>query len=117
MSAALTDINWLDILFVILLLGMVYKGLRTGVGSQLLSLAGWFVLLFVSIGYYKVLSEAIFGSVLQKWAKPVSFFVISAGIFTVVKILERAFNVITSEEHAAIERVGGALVEIGRAHV
>jgi len=113
----LTNINWLDILFIILLLGMVYKGLRTGVGGQLLSLVGWFILIFVSIGYYSFLSEAIFGFLLQKWAKPVSFFVISAALFTVIKILERVFNIIVGEELALIERIGGALVASLRAFI
>lgn len=115
--AILNEINWLDIVFVILFLGMVYKGARTGVGSQILSLAGWFVLLFVSIGYYSFLSEAIFGFMLQAWAKPVSFFVISAAMFTVIKFLERVFNVISGEEIASIEKIGGVLVAALRASI
>ncbi|MEA3488963.1 MAG: CvpA family protein [Candidatus Omnitrophota bacterium] len=115
MPEILKSFNWLDILFVILLLGMIYKGSRTGVGGQILSLVGWFVLLFISIGYYRLLSEAIFGFLLQKWAKPVSFFLISVIIFTVIKFLERVFNVISDGELAIIERIGGALVASLRA--
>jgi uncharacterized membrane protein required for colicin V production len=89
---------------------MVYKGLRTGVGCQILSLIGWFVLIFFSIGYYNYFSKAIFGFLLQKWSQPVSFFVISAVIFVVIKLLERVFNVMNSEESAPIERIGGAIL-------
>ena len=80
------DINWLDILFVILLLGMIYKGARTGVGGQLLSLAGWCLLLFTSITYYNIVSTAIFGFLLQKWAKPITFFAIALIIFNSIDI-------------------------------
>jgi uncharacterized membrane protein required for colicin V production len=64
----LNQINWIDIFFLILLLGMVYKGLKTGVGGQVIALIGWFVLVFMSLKYYSVVSEALFGFLLQKWA-------------------------------------------------
>ncbi len=109
-------INWLDILFVILLVGMIYKGSRTGVGGQLISLTGWLILVFLSITYYDIVSRAIFGFLLQKWSRPISFFGITAIGFTVIKTLERVFNVIgSSEELPPVERVGGALVACLRA--
>ena len=117
MPAIIKEFNWVDIVFVILLLGMVYKGSRTGVGSQVLSLIGWFVLLFVSVGYYSYLSEAIFGFLLQKWAKPISFAAIAAVIFVIVKFLERIFHVVAGEEVSTIEKVGGALVGCARAFI
>ena len=110
MPAILEQINWLDIVFIILLLGMVYKGLRTGVGCQIVSLIGWFALIFFSIRYYNYFSKAIFGFLLQKWSQPVSFFVIAVVIFGVIKLLERVFNVMNSEESAPIERLGGVLL-------
>jgi len=106
----LQSINWIDIVFVILLLGMVYKGTRTGVGGQILSLCGMFVLIFLSIRYYKIISEALFGFLLQDWARPVSFFVIAALVFVAVKFLERVFNVLNAEELASIEKIGGAII-------
>ncbi|MFH1552533.1 MAG: CvpA family protein [Candidatus Omnitrophota bacterium] len=115
MPEILQDINWLDIFFVILLLGMIYKGSTTGVGGQTISLIGWFVLIFAAIGYYSFLSEALFGFLLQDWARPASFFLISAIMFVVIKVLERVFNVIRGEELASIERIGGALVGAFRA--
>ncbi|MFH1394830.1 MAG: CvpA family protein [Candidatus Omnitrophota bacterium] len=110
MPEILNEINWVDILFVILLLGMVYKGLRTGVGGQIPSLIGGFVLLYISIEYYSFMSEAIFGFMLQKWTKPASFVILAAGIFVTVKILERVLSVIGSEEFSTIERIGGAVI-------
>ncbi|MBU0683364.1 MAG: CvpA family protein [Candidatus Omnitrophica bacterium] len=110
MPEILNEINWLDILFIILLLGMVYKGLRSGVIGQIPSLIGGFVLLYISIEYYSFTSEAIFGFMFQKWTKPASFFIISAGIFVAVKILERVLSVINANEFALIERLGGAVI-------
>ena len=115
MPEILQTINWLDIIFIILLLGMVYKGMRTGVGGQILSLLGYLILLFVSIGYYKFASEAIFGFLLQDWAKPISFLGISVLIFVVTKFVERIFNIAKGEELAGIEKVGGILVAAFRA--
>jgi len=111
----LEHINWIDIVFIILLLGMVYKGMKTGVGGQILSLIGSIALIFLSIGYYSLLSEAIFGFLLQAWAKPLSFLLIMLVIITLVKVLERVFNIINGEELSMIERVGGALVAAFRA--
>ena len=110
----LKDINWLDIFFIILLLGMVYKGSMTGVGGQILSLAGWFIAIFAAIGYYALLSEAIFGFLLQTWAKPISFFVIVTIIFIIVKLIERIFIVTAGEELATLEKVGGVLAALLR---
>jgi len=94
---------------------MVYKGAKTGVSGQLFSLAGWFLTLFISLKYYSFLSEAIFGFLLQRWAKPVSFFLISAIIFAAVKVFERVINIISSENAASIERMGGILIASLRA--
>lgn len=110
MSDIIQSINWLDIIFVILLLGMIYKGARTGVGGQIVSLVGWLCLTFVSISYYSFMSEALFGFLLQKWAKPVSFLGIVVVIFLIVKFIERIFNILHGEEMAAIEKVAGAII-------
>ena len=115
MPEIIQDFNWLDILFLILLLGMIYKGSMTGVGGQVISLIGLFVLMFFSIGYYYFLSTAIFGFMLQTWARPASFFIISAVLFVIIKVLERVFNVISTEESSSIERIGGAIVASLRA--
>ena len=106
----LAEINWLDILFVILLLGMVYKGTKVGVAGQIISLIGGFAIVFVPITYYSVLSEAIFGFLLQRWAKPVSFFVILLGVFTLTKTAERFSNVIVGDEVSSLEKFAGGLI-------
>ena len=110
MPEILLQFNWLDIFFVILLLGMVYKGLKNGVGSQMLSLAGAVFLVFLSIGYYNYFSVSIFGFLAQEWSKPVSFFVISAIVYFAIKLFERIFNVINNEEVSTIERIGGVVI-------
>ena len=105
------SVNWLDIVFLILLIGMVYKGSRTGVGGQLLSLAGWLIVIFISINYFDFLSKALFGFLLQKWSRPISFFGLSIIGFTLIKTVERMFNIISAgEELPPIERVGGVIV-------
>ena len=113
----ITDVNWIDIIYVILFLGIVYKGTRTGVGGQLLSLAGWIVLIFVSIRYYALVSEALFGFLLQSWAKPLSFLIMGVLVFVLIKFLERVFSVVTGSELSSFERIGGALVAAVRAFV
>ena len=94
---------------------MVYKGLRTGVGGQMISLAGTVVLVYVSISFYTYISNALFGFLLQKWAKPVSFFIISMVVFTITKLLERLLSAVDGEGLAAIEKIGGILVSSVRA--
>jgi len=96
---------------------MIYKGLRTGVGGQIPSLVGAVVLLYVSIGYYSFLSEAIFGFLFQKWTKSVSFLIIFAGIIILIKVFERLLSVVRSEDFAILERLGGALIAAFRAFV
>lgn len=117
MPEILNEINWLDILFVILLLGMIYKGLRSGVGGQISSLVGAVVLLYVTIGYYGFVSEAIFGFLFQKWTKSVTFLIIFVGIIILIKVFERLLSVVRSEDFAILERLGGALIAAFRAFV
>ena len=117
LPAILNNINWIDIIFVILLVGMIYKGAKTGVGGQVPSLVGYFVLIFAVISYYSLLSEALFGFLLQKWAKPASFFAIAAIIFVIVKLIERIFSVVGDGEVASIEKAGGALIACLRAFI
>lgn len=110
MSEVLAHLSWFDLAFAILLLGTVYKGSRRGVGFQMLSLSGYMVLVYFALGYYTLLSEAIFGFLFQGWAKPISFLFISLVVLFIIKILERFFLAAEQEELAFIERVGGMLV-------
>ncbi|MFH1665010.1 MAG: CvpA family protein [Candidatus Omnitrophota bacterium] len=110
MPTIFNDINWVDIFFLILLLGMIYKGAKIGVGGQMISLVGGFILVFISIRYYILLSEAIFGFVFQNWARPISFLAIAGSIFMTIKLLERVFNISGGEELSALERIGGIFV-------
>lgn len=111
----ISGINWLDILFLTILLGMIYKGSHTGVGSQLLSLGWWFVLIFFSIGYYSVLASRIFGFMVQNWARAICFFIIVAVMFLIIRFLESIFNIAVTENLAPIERMGGAFIAFLRA--
>ena len=117
MPAVINNINWLDITFIVIFLGMIYKGSRTGVGSQLLSLAGWVALVFCAINYYSFLSTAIFGFLLQRWSRPFSFFAISAVILFAIKTIERIFHVISGDDVAFIERMGGVIIAAIRAFI
>ncbi|MFH1846163.1 MAG: CvpA family protein [Candidatus Omnitrophota bacterium] len=110
MPDIIQEANWIDIFFVILLLGMVYKGLQSGVGNQILSLIGYFILLFFSIGYYELVSNAIFGFLLQKWTRPVAFILIAAIVFIATKLLQRIFSIMSSEQLAPLDRIGGAVL-------
>lgn len=110
MSTIISGVNWLDVLFLTILLGMIYKGSRTGVGSQFLSLVWWFILTYVSIGYYGALAAKVFGFMDQNWARPVAFFVIFFIFVLIIKFFEMIFNVGNVENLAPIERIGGAVV-------
>jgi len=110
----ISELNWLDIIFLILLLGMIYKGVRSGVAGQIIPLLGTFALLFLSIRYYKSSSEAVFGSMLQDWSKPVSFFVIGSLVLFIAKIIEKLFTFKPSEDMAVIERLGGIILAVLR---
>ena len=106
----MSGVNWLDVIFLTVLLGMIYKGSRAGVGNQLLSLAWVFVLVFFSIGYYSVLASSLFGFILQSWARPISFFIIASVMFVSIKFLEMMFSSEFVEHISPLERIGGALV-------
>lgn len=115
MSDILRNINWLDIVFIILLSGMVYKGSKIGVSGQLVSLIGLLTILYTSLTFYSVLSGSVFGFLLSKWAKPISFFVISAALSMIVKILRRVIRLTGDDELSAIESFGGIVVASFRA--
>lgn len=108
------NINWIDVLFVILLMGICYKGSRVGVGGQIIALTCWFVLIFVAIGYYREISEVLFGFLLQKWARPLSFFCISVIFYILIKVLEKTFNISGTEELSPIERILGGGIALLR---
>ena len=110
----LRELIWVDLFFLILLLGMIYKGVRSGVAGQIVPLVGTFVLIFISIGYYKSSSEAFFGSMLQDWAKPVSFFLICSLVLFVFKIIDKLFNFKSSDDMAIIERIAGIAIAVVR---
>ena len=105
----INSINWIDVVFVILFIGIVYKGSRTGVGGQIVPLIGIGAIIFCSIRYYKLLSTAVFGFMLQNWALPISFFGIAIIIFILVKILERVFGAMSDTDLSFIEKMGGAI--------
>ncbi len=115
MSTIFSGVNWLDVLFLTILLGMIYKGSRTGVGSQFLSLAWLLILVYVSICYYDTLAAKIFGFMAQNWARPIAFFVIFFVFILVIKFFEMIFNVSNVENLAPIERIGGAVIASLRA--
>ncbi len=110
MPGIIQDLNWLDVFFIILLLGIIYKGLRTGAGNQVLSLAGCLFIIFISLSYYNHFAETIFGFLRSRWSKPVSFFTISAISFAGVKILDSIFRKEEIGDLSVIERIGGAVL-------
>jgi len=109
-----SGINWLDVVYFTILLGMIYKGSHAGVGSQILSLLWVFVLIFFSLGYYSVLASSVFGFVVQNWARPTSFCIIAGISFISIKFLQMIFNVSCQEQLPPIERIGGAVIAVLR---
>lgn len=115
MPELLKQLNWVDAVFLFLFIGTVYRGTRTGVGAQLLSLGGWTAILYIAVRYHLLVSEAIFGFMLQGWSKPLSFSAIAVLGFVVLKFLERVFSVVLGSELSIFERIGGAVVSSLRA--
>lgn len=114
MPQILQETNWVDVVFVVVLVWMTYKGARTGVGGQIFSIIGNVALVFVTIAYYAFFPEAIFGFLLQKWTKPAAFFVIAMGVFLSTKALERVFNISGREDLAPVDRLCGAFMALLR---
>jgi uncharacterized membrane protein required for colicin V production len=110
LPAIINELNWLDVFFIILLLGMVYKGARTGVAGQMIPLIGTLALVYAPVRFYRQFSEAMFGTMLQEWAKPVSFFIICILVMFITKIIDRLFSLIASDDMALIERIAGMLI-------
>lgn len=117
MPDLLKQINWVDAVYILLLVAMVFRGTKTGVGAQILSLVGWVAILYLSVRYFLLVSEAIFGFMLQGWAKPLSFFAIAAAGFVLLKFVERIFSVVMGAELSIIEKAGGALVAALRSFI
>ncbi|MFH1878579.1 MAG: CvpA family protein [Candidatus Omnitrophota bacterium] len=115
MPAVLNEINWVDICFIIIASGMVYKGLRRGISSQIIPLIAGLAVIFLSLTYYKMVSEAFFGFMLQKWSKPFSLLLISMTIMAAAKLLEKLVNLALPEDASGIERIAGALIATFRA--
>jgi len=110
LSNIFTGINWLDIIFLLILLGKIYKGSRSGVGGQLLSLIWWIALIFLSLQYYKFIAGKFLGFLMPQWSFPISFFAICFVLGFVIKLLERLFSIQGAENLAPIERIGGSSI-------
>lgn len=111
----MSGVNWLDVIFLTILLGMIYKGSRAGVGNQLLSLVWVLVLVFFSIGYYDGLASSVFGFITRSWARAISFAIIVSVLFVLTKLLEMMFTCEYVENLPPLERIGGAVVGAMRA--
>jgi uncharacterized membrane protein required for colicin V production len=94
---------------------MIYKGLRVGVGGQLLFLVGWLLILFTTLSYYSIVSKTMFGFLLQRWSRPASFLAIAVFVFFIIKAIERFIEATHEGEFAYLEKVAGALVACLRA--
>jgi len=78
---------------------MLYKGSKTGVVYQFVSLLGWIGILFVSLeNYSRVCNGGIIVLFLNNWAKPLSFFSISLGCIFLFKILEKFLKIFVDDK-------------------
>lgn len=106
----LLGINWLDIVFFAILVGTIFKGAHSGIGSQIVSLVWVICLVFLSIGYYYFIARNVFGFIDPSWGRALSFFLIVIAIFAIIRLLENIFNIEQSEGISPFERLGGALI-------
>jgi uncharacterized membrane protein required for colicin V production len=106
----ISSINWLDILYLVIMLGMVYQGSRAGVGNQLLSLAWIFIVIFLSIGFYVSFANNAFGFMKQCYARPIAFCIIAGMLFLLTMFLEKIFQADTVEALSPFERILGSVI-------
>lgn len=118
---ALTHINWVDILILIIVLRTSYVSFKEGLSHELFPLLGSIVMVVASIGYYSRLGSFFTENIAKIPAELANFLafiilvVVSGIIFKLFKIL--VDFVIKVEWNPSVERLGGGICGVFRAFV
>ena len=112
------SINWVDVALVVLLVRVIFIGVKNGFIAEVCKFLGVFVALFVSLHYYSVLAAKIHGAVhgsLAVW-EFVSFILLvitGYGLFWAIRLgLSLLFKAET--QHEGFDKYAAGLLSIGR---
>ena len=109
--------NWVDILFVTILIRIGYVGFKNGLLPEVFKLLGLLSAFILSFNNYTLLST--FLSTYARWKGNgpaiISFLLISCSILFVFKIVTAAFSLfLAAGDISKVNRVSGLLVGFGR---
>ncbi|MBF0215666.1 MAG: CvpA family protein [Candidatus Omnitrophica bacterium] len=100
---------WLDIVYSVIFIFFVFRGSQRGVGNQMISIIWLVPLIVLPLGYYRHISDKLFGFLDKDWSRPLSFLLICAALFLALKLIPTPGKTSVAEEFSFIERSCGAL--------
>jgi uncharacterized membrane protein required for colicin V production len=115
----LASINWIDVAMLVLLIRIVFIGVKTGFVTELFKLFGVFVALFVGFHYYTPL--AVFTTKKTGWSLDILqcvFFVFLVCLAVLlIKYLRDGFLMVFKFEttHAGVNQWGSGILSVARA--
>jgi uncharacterized membrane protein required for colicin V production len=114
------QVNWIDLLVVILLIRSSYVGFTRGFGWELFRFVGYACTVLATIYYYETVSQAIgdYLPVISPFANLISF----ASLFLIILFIFKFINVIIGriikiETLSVIEKFGGLLLGFFRGSI
>ena len=113
----LKNINWVDILMMVIFIRIIYIGAKTGFVTEFLKLLGICGVTFVALHYYSSLGELLADKVpfLSPWADLIMFGVLWALFVFAFKLVRDGLLLIFKiEAHSVLNRWGGIVIAIGR---
>lgn len=116
-SAPFNQINWVDILTVILLVRMGYIGLQLGLWAELLKLGGAIGGIFISFRYYQAVGDwvAAHTSLRTEWAAALTMAVLVAvGYLLITRLLRVGEKMMQMTFEKKINQAGGLVAGLIR---
>ncbi len=104
------EMNWLDIVIIVILAVSIFTGLRAGIIKAALSLAGLIAGVLLAGHYHIAFSERLSFISAPTVAKIVAFAIILIGVMIIAAILARLLNwAISAVMLGWVNRIGGAI--------
>lgn len=113
MAEIFQNINWVDLLVVILLIRSSYVGFTKGFGWELFRFIGYLSTAIAAVYFYEYTSQLLgdYFPVVQSFSNLVSFTVLYAGILFIFKFINLLIEkIIKIETFSAVEKFGGLLL-------
>lgn len=114
---SINRINWVDVLALILFVRMGYVGFKSGVGPELLRLAGLVGGIFVSFRYYQHLGDALAARIFLRteWAAAgVMVFIVVVLYLSLTRGLRLLERIVQVTFESRISHLGGLLLGLLR---